>query len=77
MQPIDNDRPPAAADIIKVAMINIHRRLREEGRGALVAAWQGQLESLRMKCQAQRQKVERKQTTGYSTTIAAGLILIH
>lgn len=48
-----------------------------QGRGALVAAWQGQLESLRMKCQAQRQKVERKQTTGDCTTIAAGLILIH
>ena len=48
-----------------------------QGRNALVAAWQGQLESLRTKCQAQRQKVERKQTTGYCTTIAAGLILIH
>ena len=48
-----------------------------QGRGALVAAWQGQLESLKMKCQAQRQKVDRKQTTGDCTTIAAGLILIH
>jgi hypothetical protein len=47
------------------------------GRQPLVAAMDGQLESLRMKCLAQRQKVERKHTTGDCATIAAGFILIH
>ena len=47
------------------------------GRNSLVAAMEGQLESLRKKCMAQRQKVERKATTGHCTTIAAGFILIH
>jgi superfamily II DNA or RNA helicase len=47
------------------------------GRRALVAATDGKLESLRKKCQAQRQKIERKQTSGDCATIAAGLILLH
>ncbi len=48
-----------------------------QGRKALVAAQQGKLESLRNKCEAQRQKVERKQTSGGCSTIAVGFILIH
>ena len=48
-----------------------------QGRKSLVAAMQGQLDSLRKKCESQRQKVERKQTTGDCATIAAGFILIH
>jgi hypothetical protein len=47
------------------------------GRVALVAAMEGQLESLRRKCEAQRQKIERKQTTGDCATIAAGFIMVH
>jgi superfamily II DNA or RNA helicase len=47
------------------------------GKKSLVAAMQGQLDSLRRKCEAQRQKVERKITTGDCSTIAAGLIMIH
>ena len=46
------------------------------GREGLVAATKGQLDSLRSKCAAQRHKIERKQTTEDSVTIAAGFILI-
>jgi hypothetical protein len=38
---------------------------------------EGQLESLRRKCEAQRQKIERKQTNGDCATIAAGFIMVH
>ena len=59
------------------AITQVRARHEAAGRIALVAAMQGQLDSLRMKCLAQRQKVERKTTTGDCTTIAAGFILIH
>jgi hypothetical protein len=47
------------------------------GRKALVAAMEGQLENLRKKCDSQRQKIERKPTTGDCATVAAGFILVH
>jgi superfamily II DNA or RNA helicase len=47
------------------------------GRHSLAAAMKGQLLSLKMKCEAQRHKIERKHTTGDCATIAAGFILIH
>jgi len=47
------------------------------GRHSLVAAMEGQLLSLRNKCEAQRHKIEQKRTTGDCATIAAGFILIH
>lgn len=59
------------------AITQVRDRHATAGRTALVAAMQGQLDSLRKKCEAQRQKVERKQTTGDCATIAAGFILIH
>ena len=59
------------------AIEQVRERHEAQGRKSLVAAMQGQLDSLRKKCEAQRQKVERKQTTGDCATIAAGFILIH
>ena len=62
----------------RAAAIELVRDRHEaQGRKSLVAAMQGQLDSLRKKCESQRQKVERKQTTGDCATIAAGFILIH
>jgi hypothetical protein len=46
------------------------------GRANLVAATDGQVESLRRKSSAQRLKIESKHTTGDSKTIAAGFILV-
>lgn len=46
------------------------------GRANLVAATDGQIESLRRKSSAQRLKIESKTTTGDSKTIAAGFILV-
>ncbi len=59
------------------AIREVRARHHAAGRTGLVAAMDGQLESLRKKCLAQRLKVERKQTTGDCSTIAAGFILVH
>ena len=59
------------------AIEQVRDRHEAQGRKSLVAAMQGQLDSLRKKCESQRQKGERKQTTGDCATIAAGFILIH
>jgi superfamily II DNA or RNA helicase len=47
------------------------------GRKQLIAAMDGQLRRLQIKCDEQRQKIERKVTTGDCAIIAAGFILIH
>jgi hypothetical protein len=44
---------------------------------SLVAANRGQIEKLRRKSAAQRQKIESKTVTGSVETIAAGIIRIH
>jgi superfamily II DNA or RNA helicase len=59
------------------AISEVRDRHQTAGRKALVAAMDGQLESLRKKCLAQRQKIQSKRTTGDCATIAAGFILIH
>jgi superfamily II DNA or RNA helicase len=59
------------------AIEEVRKRHIAAGRNALAAAMQGQLDSLRKKCDAQRLKIERKQTGGDCATIAAGFILIH
>jgi superfamily II DNA or RNA helicase len=58
------------------AIEQVRARHEAQGRSSLVAAMQGQLESLRRKCEAQRQKIEHKQTKGDCATIAAGFILV-
>lgn len=59
------------------AILQVRVRHQAAGRDSLVAAMDGQLESLRKKCSAQRQKIDKKRTTGDCATIAAGFILIH
>lgn len=58
------------------AIREVRDRHQAAGRASLVAAMDGQLESLRKKCLTQRHKVERKQTSGSCSTIAAGIILV-
>jgi superfamily II DNA or RNA helicase len=57
-------------------LAEVHARHAAAGRANLVAATEGQVESLKRKSSAQRLKIESKNTTGNSKTIAAGFILV-
>jgi superfamily II DNA or RNA helicase len=61
----------------KEAIEEVRSRHQLAGRGGLVAAMGGQLDSLRLRCEAQRMAIERKKTTGDCATLAAGFILVH
>jgi hypothetical protein len=59
------------------SLLEIITRQIDAGNVSLVAANRGQIEKLRRKSAAQRQKIESKTVTGSVETIAAGIIRIH
>ncbi len=61
----------------RASLDEVAARHRSAGRKGLAAAAAAKIENLRKKTAAQRQKIERKLTSGNCSTIAAGFILIH
>jgi len=60
----------------EASLLQARIRLLDGGHKALVAANRGQIDKLKKKCEIQREKIIRQQTSGECVTIAAGLVLI-